>query len=199
MARNQKQNEQMRDDRCTAILSAAGRFFAVRGFQATKISDIAAEVGMSQGLLYHYYRSKEEIFIEIIRSAFDKMNAAARALEKASLSPSQKLKTLVSSLIKSLESPDFVWFSTLISTASISDAVPAGAKEIIEKERDVPYEVLARIVREGQAEGSVKSQNADDLTTVFWTAIKGLALHKAALGDRFKAPDSTVLRAIFFD
>jgi TetR/AcrR family transcriptional regulator len=37
---------------------------------------------MSQGLFYHYFTSKEEIFVEIVRHAFDRMNTAARELER---------------------------------------------------------------------------------------------------------------------
>ena len=199
MARNPEQNQKMRDARRKKILSIAVRLFAVRGLQATKISDIAGAAGMSQGLLYHYFKSKEEIFVEIVRMAFENMNAAARALETSSMSPRDKLEVMVTKVVDSVrDSDDFVWFSTLISAASISDAVPEEAKEIIQRERAVPYRVVARIVRAGQEDGTVKSQDADELATAFWTAIKGLALHKAALGNEFRAPSPAVLSSFFF-
>lgn len=199
MARNPTHNERMRDERRQAILSCAVRLFATRGLAATKVADIATAVGMSQGLLYHYFRSKEEIFVEIIRQAFDRMNAAARDLERLPLTPREKVARAVTTLMRTLEEHEnFSWISVLISTASISDAVPAEARAIISRERDVPYRVVARLARAGQKDGSFDDGRPDDLALVFWTTVKGLALHRLALGSAYKSPDPRILTRIFF-
>jgi TetR/AcrR family transcriptional regulator len=198
MSRNAEQNQRMRDERREQILASAARLFATRGLAATRIADIAESVGMSQGLLYHYFDSKEAIYVEIIRRAFDKMNSAARELEAARLSPRQKLELAAAQLLASLDhSDEFAWYSTLISQASVSDAVPDEARQIIARQRNVPYDVVARIMRAGQKDGSVREHRAEDMALVFWTAIKGLALHRAACGQAFKAPDPRVLTSIF--
>jgi len=197
--RNPAQNQRMRDDRRQQILSAAVRLFATRGLAATKISDIAAAVGMSQGLLYHYFPSKNAIFVEIIRHAFERMNTAARQLERSTLSPRHKLEMAATQTLRSLEeSNDFAWFSTLISEASVSEAIPKEAKAILHKQAAVPYQVMERIIREGQQDGSVVDYPPDQLALVFWTTIKGLALHRAAHGPAFKSPDPRILTSIFF-
>ena len=199
MARNPTHNERMRDERRQAILSCAVRLFATRGLAATKVADIATAVGMSQGLLYHYFRSKEEIFVEIIRQAFDRMNAAARDLERLPLTPREKVARAVTTLMRTLEEHEnFSWISVLISTASISDAVPAEARAIIRRERDVPYRVVARLARAGQRDGSFDHGPPNDLALVFWTTVKGLALHRLALGSAYKSPDPRILTRIFF-
>ncbi len=199
MARNPAQNERMRDERRQAILSCAVRLFATRGLAATRVADIATEVGMSQGLLYHYFRSKEEIFVEIVRQAFDRMNTAARDLERLPLTPRQKVERAATTLMRTLEEHEnFSWISVLISTASISDAVPAEARAIISRERDVPYRVVARLARAGQKDGSFDDGRPDDLALVFWTTVKGLALHRLALGSAYKSPDPRILTRIFF-
>jgi AcrR family transcriptional regulator len=190
----------MRDARRERILSAAVRLFAVRGLGGTKISDIASAAEMSQGLMYHYFKSKEEIFTAIVGLAFERMNDAARGLERSPLSPREKLETMVREIVRSIkESDDFVWWSALVSTASISDTIPEAAKATIRLERDVPYEVVARIVSDGQAEGTVRPGKPADLALVFWTAVKGLALHKAALGAAFRPPSIDILGGIFFN
>src|SRR5690349_13660292 len=93
----------MRDERREQILSSALKLFAAKGLAATKITDIAAESGISQGLIYHYFRSKEEIFIELIRGAFERMNAAARALERLPLAPREKINKAIVELLRSIE------------------------------------------------------------------------------------------------
>lgn len=50
------------DERKQEILEAALRVFARKGYEKTSISDIAAEIGISQGLCYRYFPSKEMIY-----------------------------------------------------------------------------------------------------------------------------------------
>lgn len=199
MARTPRQNQQMRDDRRERILSAAVRSFATAGLGATRVADIAAAVGMSQGLLYHYFPSKEDMFVEIVRRAFERMNAAVHQLERQPMTPRAKLELAAAHILHSLEhSDDFAWYSTLVSLASVSETAPEAAKAIILRERRVPYDVVARIVRAGQKDGTIRKHRPDELALTFWAAVKGLALHKTALGDAYRSPAPAVLTAIFF-
>lgn len=49
------------DERREQIKKAARKVFAIKGIAGTKISMIAAEAGISQGLTYRYFQSKEEL------------------------------------------------------------------------------------------------------------------------------------------
>jgi acetyl esterase/lipase len=74
----------------------------------------------------------------------------------------------------------------------------AEAKAVIRKESGVPYEVMTRIMRAGQKDGSIKRHSARELALVFWTSITGLALHRVTHGVTFKAPDVRIPdRSIF--
>ena len=109
---------------------------------------------MSQGLLYHYFGSKEEIFIELIRGAFEKMNAAARALEDMPLSPREKIRKAIIDILHGMEiGESFARYVLLIAQASISDATPDEVHAIIGAESGIPYEVITRIMRAGQVNG----------------------------------------------
>ena len=48
-------------DKRRLILDAAVRVFARQGFHACRVSDIADEAGVAYGLVYHYFRSKDEV------------------------------------------------------------------------------------------------------------------------------------------
>jgi AcrR family transcriptional regulator len=198
MARSVEQNQKMRDERRKQILSSALKLFALKGLGATKITDIVRESGMSQGLLYHYFQSKEEIFVELIRHALEGMNAAARKLEELPLTPAEKIDKAVTELLRGMsENEDFARYFLLVAQANFSEAIPVEAKTLIQKESDAPYEVMTRIMRAGQREGTIKKHSADDLALVFWVLMKGFALHKAARGSRFEAPDTRVLLDFF--
>jgi AcrR family transcriptional regulator len=52
---------QQKEERREQILDAALRVFAEKGFAGASIRDIAKEVGVTEGLLYHYFESKEQL------------------------------------------------------------------------------------------------------------------------------------------
>ena len=52
-------------DRRRELLNAAVRVFARKGFHASRVGDIAEEACVAHGLLYHYFRSKDEVLSEI--------------------------------------------------------------------------------------------------------------------------------------
>ena len=85
--RSEEQNTLLKDERREQILSAALKVFALRGFSATKISDIVAEGGISHGLLYHYFSSKEEIFFELVSRALFHSGQMLLAMEGTAHKP----------------------------------------------------------------------------------------------------------------
>lgn len=198
MPRNSEQNEQIKEERRAAILESALRLFASKGLAATRISEIAKEAGMSQGLLYHYYRSKEDVYTALIRNAFEIMNGAAAALEALPISPADKIRRAVKELFAGLDrSENTGAYHLLIAVASASEGIPAEARTIIRKESRVPYAIMARIFREGQALGTVRAGDPDQLALLFWTAMKGLAIHKAANRRTFSVPDPQIVLRMF--
>jgi TetR/AcrR family transcriptional regulator len=198
MARSKALNERMRDERRAQILSVALGLFAAKGLAATRIADISAGAGISQGLLYHYFRTKEAIYVELIRTAFEGMNEATRALERLPLSPRQKIRKAVVELLRLMATDeDFARYFMLTAQASLSAAVPDQAKDIIRKQRGLPYLVIANIMRAGQRDGTVRRHHAGELAAAFWIMIKGLAMHRAAFGKKFKAPDPDLLMHLF--
>lgn len=198
MGRNAEQNQQMLDARNEQILSAALELFATRGLAASRIKDIAARAGMSQGLVYHYYPSKEEIFVALIHNAFDKLNHAVVALEQMPLPPREKLQTAIEALLQGFQQTRKAsWYHLLVAQASFSDAIPEKARAIIEQRGARPYLGIAEIIRQGQHDGSIGHGDPDQLAEVFWLMVKGVALHKAGRGDAFIAPDSAVLMKLF--
>jgi len=64
------------EERRREILMGAARAFAHGGYDATNMDQIARECGLAKGHIYHYFRSKEEIFTEI------RIDAVSRIIEK---------------------------------------------------------------------------------------------------------------------
>ncbi|SMP72173.1 TetR/AcrR family transcriptional regulator [Anoxynatronum buryatiense] len=198
MPRNKSQNQQLRDERREQILSQALMLFAKRGLAATKITDIADASAISQGLMYHYFSSKEAIFVELISRAFDRLNQACRWLEEQSMPPLEKITFALTELLKLLDQDEHAaCYHLLIAQATASDAIPDEAKAIILRENTFPYESISRIMAAGQQEGTIKQYDADQLALIFWTSINGLAIYKAVHGTKYLAPNVEILVGMF--
>jgi AcrR family transcriptional regulator len=52
-------------ERALLFLRAATKVFAAKGFAATRIEDVAKQAGVSKGLLYEYYKTKEDLFFAV--------------------------------------------------------------------------------------------------------------------------------------
>ena len=198
MGRSAETNQRMRDERRENLLSVALQLFAARGLAATKIGDIARRARMSQGLLYHCFRSKEAIYLELIRRAFERMNATARGLEQLPISPRKKIVRALEALLQGLaQQEDSALTHLLLAQASASEVTPRPVRVLIEEERSVPYDVMARIFRAGQKDGSVRGGDPAELALLFWVIVRGLAIHKAAWGGGLRAPAPASLSRIF--
>src|SRR5438132_694837 len=55
-------------ERRQAILDAALDEFAARGFAATRLDDVASRAGVAKGTIYLYFRDKESLFQELVRT-----------------------------------------------------------------------------------------------------------------------------------
>lgn len=56
-------------DRRDQIVAAAGEVFVERGYQGTSLEDIAAHLGVTRPLIYHYFRDKDELYLELLTRA----------------------------------------------------------------------------------------------------------------------------------
>ncbi len=61
------------DEKAQVILDAACRCLGEKGYAATTISEIAAEAGVSRGLLHYYFKNKEELMAKALRAAGEVM------------------------------------------------------------------------------------------------------------------------------
>ena len=61
------------EEKRAAILDAAVRVFARKGYHTSRVGDIAEEAGIAHGLLYHYFASKEEVLETVFRENWSEL------------------------------------------------------------------------------------------------------------------------------
>jgi TetR/AcrR family fatty acid metabolism transcriptional regulator len=77
------------------ILQAALTVFAQKGYEATKIADIARQAGIGKGTIYEYYRSKKEIFNQLFRFMFSDFDRQFEQRIAEVSSPVEKIKLII--------------------------------------------------------------------------------------------------------
>lgn len=71
--RTEKQFEEIRETKKALIIKAAMELFANEGYPLASISKIAKKAGISKGLIYNYFESKEDLLLQIMTAGLDDM------------------------------------------------------------------------------------------------------------------------------
>lgn len=198
MARNSLKNEEMRDARLKAIKQAALILFASKGVASTKIQDIASAVGMSQGLIYHYYSSKDAIFIEIMVESLNKIIESVMVLKEMPITAAEKIKFGIKGLLEIIENKShFSQTSHLILQSVFLDTLPEDDKDEINRLREIPYLEIEKIIKEGQLDGTIHEGDSKELAVLFWVTLNGLSLLKSTSLNYYVSPKPETLFRLF--
>src|SRR3712207_2474260 len=137
-------------DRRRQILDAAVRVFARQGFHSCRVSDIADEAGVAYGLVYHYFRSKEEVLDTLFVERWDVLLDVIRAVDRDAEVPARaKLHAIASFIVDSYRhDPDLM----KVIIVEVSRAANSFGRTHLTK-IDEAYGLIADIVATAQADG----------------------------------------------
>ena len=137
-------------DKRRAILDAAVRVFARRGFHGSRVGDIATEAGVAHGLLYHYFSSKDEVLETVFRDNFGELLGRFHAVERSDEPPAEKLEGIAKILLRTWRNNrDLV--TVMVREVARSPQLQAQVDEVGEV-----FAILQRVIEEGQAEGAFR-------------------------------------------
>ncbi len=91
MMPNAARKERERSARADAFLAAAERLFASHGYHETSIELIAREAEFATGTLYRYFRSKEELYVELLKRKLTEFLQELEDVHQAEPSPLPRL------------------------------------------------------------------------------------------------------------
>lgn len=187
---NEDQLHQIRDERKEQIMRAAIRVFAKRGIFGTKMNMIAAEAGISHGLLYHYFKSKDDLFITIVQWSIEEAHKGFSEIHDVPGTPIEKIRLLTSMILQENDTPHFM----LMQQARTSDGVPAEAKQIIEQHSIHTFiDQLLPLFEEGQTANEVAQGDLRELIACYLAVLAGLMTMKTHEDSSYKLPDVDLL------
>ncbi len=100
--RTKTENQKIRERSIQSILDAAVKIFNERGYHASTVAEIASEAGISKGLIYNYFDSKQAILYAIFDEAFIDIAGTINYETKGS-TPQEKLKNIIIAYFKLVE------------------------------------------------------------------------------------------------
>ena len=131
-----------RAEREALMLDVAEQIFGELGYQASSMDEIAARAGVSKPMLYHYYGSKERLFLACLRRARDGMRGAILAGVGAGTQPDEQLYLALVGWYRFMDEHPALW--TMIVDEGMLEFGPAA--EEIESIRAEHTELIAALI-----------------------------------------------------
>jgi AcrR family transcriptional regulator len=140
-------------DKRRMILDAAVVAFATRGFHACRVSDIADEANVAYGLVYHYFRSKDEVLDTLFLERWNVLLEIIAEIDAQPLPAREKLHAIASFIIESYRhDPDLM----KVIIVEVTRAANSFGRTHLAKIREA-YALIADIVGKAQADGSFRT------------------------------------------
>jgi TetR/AcrR family fatty acid metabolism transcriptional regulator len=136
-----------------AILHAAVKVFASKGYQGCRIADVAREAGVAYGLVYHYFRSKEELLESVFAEQWTIFKRSIAAIADGPGAASEQLASICRFAIDVFRTAPAAVRVLLLEVARTPNALRAGStRETFES----TLAQVAAVVRRGQEAGELR-------------------------------------------
>lgn len=157
------------------IAEAATRVFHQRGFQATSMSAVAAELGIDRASLYYYISSKEELFDEVVREVVQSNVAVAKKIRESDMTPPEKLRELIAAMMASyVEDYPLIYIYIRENLRMVEGKRSKWSRKMRALNHDYEDAVVG-IIDEGYADGSFRNLGPSNIVAygvigmVSWT------------------------------
>lgn len=177
MPKTPERCQEIREETRKKILHDAMLYFARNGFSGTKISDLADYIGIGQGTLYIYFKSKEDLFKEIFAVCNnDKEIKDLKMLSHLPISAKNKIHKLSKTIIEKLEQDENYAAKITLTTQVFLEKNNSMSESTIYQSEI--YQYTAKIIEQGQKEKNVVEGSAMKLADLYWGVVYLYALKK---------------------
>lgn len=134
-----------------AILDAATEEFLQHGYAGASVNKIADRASLNKRMLYHYFESKEGLWLAVLEAAYARLRAGEQQLDLAGLSAEAAMQELVRFNFRHLvEHPDFV---LLVNIENLHQAEHLKKSTHIQQMHSPLIDLLEGVLAKGHAEG----------------------------------------------
>ncbi len=154
------------------ILKVATKVFSEKGFDGARVDDIVHLSKVTKNLVYHYFDSKERLFIAVLEAAYERMHAAQMTWPLDVASPIDGIRKLVQLTFRHWrESPEFIG---LLNSENFHKGRHLRKTRQAKAGYSKLFENIANLLREGEESGDFRS-GVDPVE--LYISISALAYH----------------------
>ncbi len=186
-----EEKERIRAQTREKILEAGLQVFARRGYHAATIGEVARAASLSHGLVYHYFKSKEEILLELTALAFAGSIDATRRAAATPGTAWEKITAIAVMLHKNaIGGVSSYYFYLMLQATLLASSLPGLAK-LLSRHGPEYNDILIPLIKRGQKDGTVVKGDPVKLAGNFWALVQGLSLAglQAKAGETFTSPE----------
>ncbi|HJQ51547.1 MAG TPA: TetR/AcrR family transcriptional regulator [Gaiellaceae bacterium] len=138
------------EDKRRQLLEAAVRVFARKGYHASRVGDIAEEAGVAHGLLYHYFKSKDQVLEAVFHENWSVLQARIASVEETDEPAADQLRHISAIVLRTwLHLPDVV--RVVIREFGRSPELAERIGELAQ-----PIDVIQRVIARGIERGEFR-------------------------------------------
>lgn len=165
------------------IMDGAHRAMLSGGYRGTTMPSIAAEAGVSVGLLYRYFESKEELYLAMCE-AVTQAQLDDLALQLGQIAdPRERLGSAIGLFVEGLEVER--WGPIVIAGWAEADVKPA-LRDLLRRRCDQIRAFVQMFLRESVVRGELDAgEELEELSLATAMLLDGVIAHQAEMGDRF--------------
>lgn len=171
MPRSAAKNAEVRDSRKNQILDAALTVYIRYGYHGTDMDAVAKEAGLAKGLLYYYFKTKQELFMALYSWRFQEAYAFSENLLKngQNKNPVEQLMQYVYGMFGASKADHrFMQFNMRVPFDAYAIFGPDEWKDGAEKS-DLHRRALAGIIQRGIDQELIPKTDAGNAANSFWT------------------------------
>ena len=167
------------------ILEGAHRAMLNGGYRGTTMPVIAGEAGVSVGLLYRYFDSKEELYLAMCESVTQAQLDELAVQLGAIADPKERLASAVDLFVQSLDEER--WGAIVVAGWGEADVNPA-LRDMLRRRCDQIRGFVQMFLREAVVRGELDADaDIDALSLATAMLLDGVIAHQVEMGDRFDA------------
>ena len=176
MPRTKQQNEEIRNKTRRLILDNSLKLFANKGFHGTSISDIAKAAGISKGLAYNYFESKEKILNAIFEEAINSGSILEEQLKNIT-DPYEKIAFIIQAMFDYIRNEEEFW--RLYFAMSLQPEIFETSQTVNIKFAQMYLTIIEKLFKEvGIKESTLEAR-------LFFAGLDGLGLQYFFYRDKF--------------
>jgi AcrR family transcriptional regulator len=161
------------------ILDCALNIINKEGIDNLSMRKLAEEAEMSPANLYNYYKSKENIIIELDNAGFKILYRTVKNAVKSAKGPTEKIKALIQQYIDFGTRPERIHqYNIMFNNARVSDYIGTGFEALVEYQTrkafrilDISYEVISDFIK---LNPKLQRKDTKILTLRIWIELHGI-------------------------